>query len=78
MTRDAEAQSYHGAHLRRWREYRQLTQSDLSRTICTQASLSNYELGKRDMPLTVAVGLAKRLRLTLPQMLDSVPPWRYE
>lgn len=60
-----------GRRLKSWRQDRKLSQYALAKGICTQASLSNYENGKRDMPVTTAVGLAKRLGVGLEELLNS-------
>lgn len=48
-----------GERLRRLRLARDLSQADVARRIgITQASLSNYENGKRELPLSTAVAAA--------------------
>lgn len=48
-----------GARLRRLRKDRDLPQAAVARRIgITQATLSNYELGKRELPLSTADAFA--------------------
>lgn len=48
-----------GERLRRLRKAQDLSQADIARRVgITQASLSNYELGKRELPLSTAVAVA--------------------
>lgn len=55
-----------GERLRRSRLWHGRSQRSLAKQIgVTQASLSNYELGKRDLPLSVAVGIASALQMSL-------------
>ena len=67
LTRRAEV----GRRLREVRQERGLTQGELSRAVrIGQASLSNYENGKRDLPLAVVVNLAGALGVSLGYLLD--------
>lgn len=50
-----------GSRILQLRRERGLTQAQLSRGICTQAALSNYEHGIRQLPILVAMRLAGRL-----------------
>jgi transcriptional regulator with XRE-family HTH domain len=52
-------------HLRRERG---LTQAELSRGICTQAALSNYEHGIRQLPILVAMRIANRLGISVDEI----------
>ncbi len=52
-------------HLRRERG---LTQAQLSRGICTQAALSNYEHGIRQLPILVAMRIANRLGISVEEI----------
>lgn len=48
-----------GDRLRRLRKSKDLSQAVVARRIgITQATLSNYELGKRELPLSTAVAFA--------------------
>ncbi len=47
------------------RRARGLTQARLAKGICTQAALSNYEHGIRQLPILVAMRLADRLDVTI-------------
>lgn len=61
-----------GQRLREWRLRRKLTQADVARTCgITQASLSNYEKGKRDLPLPTLLGVAGALNVSIGDLLDS-------
>ena len=67
LTRRAEV----GRRLREVRQGSGLTQGALSRAVrIGQASLSNYENGKRDLPLAVVVNLAGALGVSLGYLLD--------
>ena len=50
-----------GHRLREWRQ---------RRSGITQASLSNYENGKRDLPLSTLVGVAGALNVSIGDLLD--------
>lgn len=60
-----------GLKIREWRLRRELSQADVARGAgITQASLSNYENGKRDMPLSTLVGVASTLNVSLGDLLE--------
>ena len=60
-----------GQRVREWRLRRELSQADVARvTGITQASLSNYENGKRDMPLSTLLGVSAALNVSLGDLLD--------
>lgn len=60
-----------GARIREWRLRRELSQAEVARKAgITQASLSNYENGKRDMPLSTLLGVAAALNVSLGDLLD--------
>jgi len=60
-----------GHRVREWRLRREMSQADVARlTGITQASLSNYENGKRDMPLSTLLGVAGALNVSLGDLLD--------
>jgi len=60
-----------GVKIREWRQRRELSQADVARRAgITQASLSNYENGKRDMPLSTLVGVASALNVSLGDLLE--------
>lgn len=60
-----------GQRLREWRLKRDLSQAQLARAAgITQASLSNYETGKRDLPLSTFLGVASGLDVSLGDLLD--------
>jgi transcriptional regulator with XRE-family HTH domain len=51
-----------GKRIREFRQQRGRSQADVSRAAgITQASLSNYETGKRELPLSTALNLAAAL-----------------
>jgi transcriptional regulator with XRE-family HTH domain len=60
-----------GVRIREWRLRRELSQAEVAREAgITQASLSNYENGKRDMPLSTLVGVASALNVSIGDVLD--------
>ncbi len=60
-----------GQRIREWRLRRELSQADVARTAgITQASLSNYENGKRDVPLSTLLGVTGALNVSLGDVLD--------
>lgn len=60
-----------GVKIREWRLRRELSQANVARRAgITQASLSNYENGKRDMPLSTLVGVASALEVSLGDLLE--------
>ncbi len=60
-----------GARIREWRLRRELSQAEVARHAgITQASLSNYENGKRDLPLSTLVGVAAALNVSIGDLLD--------
>ncbi|MCK9487225.1 MAG: helix-turn-helix domain-containing protein [Dehalococcoidia bacterium] len=62
-----------GGRIRRARLAQGLTQAVLARRIgITQAALSNYEVGKRDVPLSTFTALAFALDLTASDLLPPV------
>lgn len=66
-----EMRSDIGQRIREWRLRREMSQADVARHAgITQASLSNYENGKRDMPLSTLIGVAGALNVSLGDLLD--------
>ena len=60
-----------GERLREWRLSRELSQTEVARAAgITQASLSNYETGKRDMPLSTFLGVVGALNVSVGDLLD--------
>jgi HTH-type transcriptional regulator, competence development regulator len=60
-----------GSRIREWRLRRELSQAEVARHAgITQASLSNYENGKRDLPLSTLVGVASALNVSIGELLD--------
>lgn len=60
-----------GQRIREWRLRRELSQAEVARLAgITQASLSNYENGKRDLPLSTLLGVARALNVSLGDLLD--------
>ena len=60
-----------GRRIREWRLRRELSQAEVARRASiTQASLSNYENGKRDLPLSTLLGVAGALNVSLGDLLD--------
>jgi transcriptional regulator with XRE-family HTH domain len=65
-----ELASQVGVRVREWRSKRGLSQHLLAGAVgITQASLSNYELGKRELPLGTALRLTAPLDITLADLL---------
>src|SRR5215203_5240622 len=59
-----------GQRLREWRSKRGFSQYALAGAVgITQASLSNYETGKRELPLGTALRLTAPLDITLANLL---------
>jgi transcriptional regulator with XRE-family HTH domain len=57
--------------LREWRLRRELSQTEVARVAgVTQASLSNYETGKRDMPLSTFLGVVGALDVSVGDLLE--------
>ena len=60
-----------GERLREWRLRREMSQAEVARIAgITQASLSNYETGKRDLPLSTFLGVARALGVGLGDLLE--------
>ncbi len=60
-----------GRRLREARRRRGLSQSEVSRSAgITQASLSNYETGKRELPLSTVLNLAAALDVPLGDFME--------
>jgi transcriptional regulator with XRE-family HTH domain len=61
-----------GERLRFWRMRRECSQAEVARAAnITQASLSNYETGKRELPLSTALAIAAALDVTLGDLLEG-------
>ena len=63
--RDHKIVRRQGSKILHLRREQGLTQAQLSRGICTQAALSNYEHGIRQLPILVAMRIAGRLGVTV-------------
>lgn len=62
-----------GDRMREWRISRRVTQRQLAERVgITQSALSNYENGKREMPLFVALNVSRALQVPL-GLLVPVP-----
>lgn len=71
IVRESSARSDVGQRIREWRLRRELSQSEVARLAgITQASLSNYENGKRDLPLSTLLGVAQALNVSVGDLLD--------
>ena len=56
------------------REDRDISQGDIAQLLlCDQSLYSKYELGKRDLPLRLAVKLAEYYGVTLDQLVGRAP-----
>ncbi|MCY4638732.1 MAG: helix-turn-helix domain-containing protein [Chloroflexi bacterium] len=61
-----------GQRIREWRQRRALSQSTVARAAdITQASLSNYETGKRDLPLATLLNLAAALDVPVGDLIST-------
>ena len=63
--RDHKIVQRQGSKILQLRQQRGLTEAQLSRGICTQAALSNYEHGIRQLPILVAMRIAGRLGVSV-------------
>ncbi len=71
IVRDSSTRTDVGRRIREWRLRRELSQAEVARLSgITQASLSNYENGKRDLPLTTLLGVSKALNVSVGDLLD--------
>ena len=71
VMREISTRSDVGHRIRAWRLRRELSQAEVARAAgITQASLSNYENGKRDLPLTTLLAVAQALNVSLGDLLD--------
>ena len=71
LREETERRTSVGGHIREWRLRRELSQAELARRAgVTQASLSNYETGKRDLPLATLLGVAGALNVSIGDLLD--------
>jgi transcriptional regulator with XRE-family HTH domain len=62
-----------GDRLREWRLRRERSQQEVAyRAGITQGALSNYETGKRHLPLYTALAVAAALDITIGDILDNV------
>ena len=60
-----------GERVRYWRTRRRCSQAEVARAAgITQASLSNYETGKRELPLSTGLAIASALDITLGDLLE--------
>jgi|GEM_PF-2457592 len=60
-----------GERLRYWRMRRQCSQAEVARAAgITQASLSNYETGKRELPMSTALSIVSALDVTLGDIIE--------
>lgn len=61
-----------GHQIREWRRRRALSQAVVSRaSAITQASLSNYETGKRDIPLATLLNISGALDVPVGELIDT-------
>jgi transcriptional regulator with XRE-family HTH domain len=64
-----------GRRLREWRRFRRRTQSEVAAAVgITQASVSNYELGRRDPGISTLLGVAEYLEVPPGDLLTGLPP----
>ncbi|HJM74930.1 MAG TPA: helix-turn-helix transcriptional regulator [Dehalococcoidia bacterium] len=70
-TQATSQRSIVGERLREWRLRRELSQTEVARAAgVTQAALSNYETGKRDMPLSTFLGVVGALDVSVGDLLE--------
>ena len=61
-----------GKRIREWRQRRALSQAAVARAAdITQASLSNYETGKRDLPLSTLLNLSAALDVPIGDLIAT-------
>lgn len=61
-----------GQRIREWRLKREMSQAEVARHAhITQASLSNYENGKRNLPVSTLLGVTSALNVSLGDLLDT-------
>lgn len=62
-----------GHRVREWRLRREMSQADVARlTGITQASLSNYENGKRDISVWVLIRIAEELDVSIEDLTGQI------
>ena len=72
VRKDTTTRADVGQRIRSWRVRRELSQANVARLVgITQASLSNYETGKRDLPLMTLMGLTGVLNVSLGDLLNT-------
>jgi transcriptional regulator with XRE-family HTH domain len=61
--------------IRRWRQLAPMTQAELAEAVgVTQATLSHYENGKRDVSVATLLRIADVLGVSLQDLTESAPP----
>ena len=69
---ESERRNARGQRIREWRRRRELSQASVARAShITQASLSNYENGKRDLPVATLLHVAKALNVPLGELIET-------
>ncbi len=69
---ESERRNAIGQRIREWRRRRKLSQASVAlASHITQASLSNYENGKRDLPVTTLLHVAKALNVPLGELIET-------
>jgi len=64
-----------GRRIRRWRRLSALTQAELAETVgVTQATLSHYETGKRDVSVSILLRIAGALDVSVQDLTGTPPP----
>lgn len=72
MTKESEQRKVVGSNLRSLRLEAGKSQNELAGALgIVQSSLSNYERGARDLPLSLAVRIAKHLGKPLDALLEE-------
>jgi transcriptional regulator with XRE-family HTH domain len=63
--------------IRRWRQLASMTQAELAEAVgVTQATLSHYETGKRDVSVATLLRIAEVLGVSLQDLTEATPPAR--
>lgn len=67
-----------GRRIRRWRQLNSMTQADLADAVgVTQATLSHYETGKRDISVAILLGIADVLDVSVQELTEGTPSVRH-
>jgi transcriptional regulator with XRE-family HTH domain len=71
-THERRARAVIGGRVRLWRVKRHLSQEGLARAVgVNQASISNYEAGRRDVPVSTMIRIADVLQVPFEELIDQ-------